>query len=173
MAACSVNAKGLAAATILASMRGIAAQLPWWMAARATASWLREQLLGPHLIPHPTWTLVIDRASALDSILQSQWWVATQPGIATTLQPAAIEARLDAAYRTYTGSVTSGDWKRDFSGKEIWSQVWPRLWPNNTRDGDEMNTVKAVASIQRMQGRVPQELADLRTALRQRVNLPP
>lgn len=170
MAGCSLNSKGRTEAYLLGEMQRIAGGMAWWMAARATIVWMRNQVLND-FVPHPTPGIVTDRATALDSIIGSSWWKATRPVLGPLLQQGSLETQIDQEHTRYSAALASGGWKSEFSGKEIWSQLWRQLWRQNPPRSGELDTVKAVASRQRESGRVPRELGDLRDTLRQRAKL--
>jgi hypothetical protein len=92
------------------------------------------------------------------------------------LATGAIQRMLQQAYTDTQPMLARGDWRREFSGKELLHHVrdWIyRVMPGQgtgvTRDSD---IAKAVAGWQVNNNAVPPEVTALRAALRGRVGLP-
>jgi hypothetical protein len=72
--------------------------------------------------------------------------------------------------------LKSGAWEQTFSGKEIFHPlrdwVYTKRPPNANSSDLDVNVAKAIAAWQVQNNTVPQELRELRAAIRQRAGLP-
>jgi hypothetical protein len=80
---------------------------------------------------------------------------------------AAVSARLVHHEASFRAMLTSGDWKREFSGKEILQELGPLVWKHkrSPNPAGRIEFVRAIAEAQRDQNRIPQEVTDLRMAI--------
>jgi hypothetical protein len=171
LAGSDANNNGRAEADIEARMLERAAELVWWMACRRTIKRLRN-LCWDDFVPVPKPTAVTDLRSALDHILNSQWY-GTFPGHAAQItQPALVEAWITEAGTGYAADLSNGNWKRTFAGKELLHTARgfiyqpPKPAPPSVYDVD---VAKSVAKWQMDNGRVPSELNELHVAMQSKI----
>jgi hypothetical protein len=119
-------------------------------------------------LSHPARGSITSQHDAETAILESKWWVDVLPSLHRTWGTAAIvSSRLVAHETAFRATLASGEWKKEWSGKEILREVASRVWTRK-RPPDpagRIEFVRAVARAQRQQNRIPAEVSDLRAAL--------
>ncbi len=168
MAECEVNTSPKNVPDIENELQALAGKLCWWMACRASIAELRGAV-AEDFIEHPSPSNVRTQQEALDTITTSRWWTHVLPNISAAT--AKLPATLLKHQATYGAMLTSGAWKTHFSGKELFADMLPRIWTKKRpRDPQgRLDFVKALARAQRDARTVPQEIIDLRLALRARL----
>jgi hypothetical protein len=174
LAGCSLNTGGQNAVAIEARLVQRASELTWWMACRAVLAELRQPVIDG-FPRHPGPPLVTNLATAEAHICNSPWHIALPAQVAAITTPGYVAHRLQHFQDLMQQSVTAGDWKRDFSGKELFRNIRDWVYRGGTagssaRDSD---LAKSVGTWQRDHGAVPTELTELRSAIRSRAGLPP
>jgi hypothetical protein len=174
LAGCSLNTGGQSAAAIEARLVQRASELTWWMACRAVLAELRQPVIDG-FPRHPGPPLVTNLATAEAHICSSQWYVDLPSQVAAITTQGHVANRLRHFQGLMQRSVAAGEWKRDFSGKELFRSVRDWVYRGGTaghsaRDSD---LAKAIGTWQREHAAIPAELAELRTAIRTRAGLPP
>jgi hypothetical protein len=170
------NTAESSALAIAADMQRLASGLSWWMACRSVvASLSRQANLG--FMRSPDRGRVADKTSALSWIISSSWTANVAPAVPSLVTPAAIEDRLTNEGQRFSAMTSTSQWKLEFSGKEILLDLVSLVWTNIPRKMKSVailsDFAKTVAHKQRKLGTIPQEVIDLRAALRRRVGLPP
>lgn len=170
MADCEVNTSPKDAATIEKEMQALAAQLDWWMACRATIVELRD-IVAKDFIEHPGRSKVRSKQEALDTITTSAWWTRAPKALTAAATSTHLEARLLSHQKTYAATLASSAWKTHVSGKEVLAEMLTRIWTRKRPAAPQgrLDFVKAIAQAQRNARTVPQEVVDLRLALRARL----
>lgn len=165
LAACAVNTGRRSAAEIGARLTTRAGEVSWWMACRKAIAGLRDDRQA-HFPAHPTRALVQSRESAERYLLGNEWVKTTAPGLAERVKPDRLRDELLAAHEHYAGHVAAGTWASVFSGKELLGEILGWVYTRNPggETGYE-DLAKAVALAQRVAGRAPPELLELRDAL--------
>jgi hypothetical protein len=170
------NTAESSARLIAADMLRLAAPQSWWMACRSVVASLSKRA-NKGFIRRPDRARVADKNSALAWIITSSWTADVAPSVPSLVSPEAIEDRLTAEERRFSAMLSTSQWKSEFSGKEILmdlvSTVWTTIPPRMRKTAMLDDFAKAVAHKQRKLGTVPQEVQDLRSALRLRVGLSP
>jgi hypothetical protein len=170
------NTAESSARAIAEDMLRLAAPQSWWMACRSVVASLSKRAnLG--FIRRPDRARVADKTSALAWIITSSWTADVAPSVPGLVSPEAIEERITSEERRFSAMTSTSQWKSEFSGKEILldlvSMVWTTIPPRMRRTAILNDFAKAVAHKQRRLGTIPQEIHDLRSALRLRVGLAP
>lgn len=171
---CALNTGGRSAAAIEARLRQRAGRLTWWMACRAVLAELRRSVFDD-FPSHPGPQVVTDLAAAEAYICTSQWYVSLPPEVATLATPGYVSSRLQYYHGLMLQAVQGDDWKRDFSGKELFRDIrdWVYRGGSGAGSARDSDLAKAVGMWQNANSSVPQEVAALRTAMRTRAGLPP
>jgi hypothetical protein len=106
------------------------------------------------------------------AITGSPWWARVLP----TLQPswgnaAAITAKLTQHEASYRAMLTTGVWRQEFSGKELLRDLTTRIWTRKRPQDPQcpLTFVQEIARAQLALNRVPQEIRELRTAIRRSI----
>jgi hypothetical protein len=166
--------RGLTVEQIESHMLDKASRLCWWAACRESIAELKRRFREPFL-PNPKQTIV-DELGARKHICDSPWFQKL-PTEAARSTETHIHQLLADEFHQAEQRLNSGDWCKDFSGKEIYHDVagWicdetklpfrkPRLEFFN-------DIAKEIADWQVANGRVPPDLSDLLEALRGRLGI--
>lgn len=172
MAACDVNTSGKTAAQITEELEKLAEVLPWWMSCRRAITEIHDAVAG-QFIGHPKRGGVKTQTEAEAAIFASPWWTAVLPAIGTSVDQASVEASLLRHHASYTAMLGSEEWRTHFSGKEVLRDVVTRIWTKRQSARLHIDFIQSIARAQRSSGRVPDEIRELRAALRAHGNLPP
>jgi hypothetical protein len=169
MAGCELNTTAKNAVDLENEMIALAGQLDWWMSCRHTIVSLRDAVTAD-FITHPSRADVRSRGEALAAITTQSWWTRVLPGIPGATAYARVEAELVQRQIEYSGMIASGEWRTRFSGKEIFREMRTHVWTKKQRPDPEgrLDFIKAIARTQRDYHTVPQEIVELRVALRAR-----
>ena len=145
----------------------------WWMACRNVLSgyWSRlvDRFPKHSKVPHVT-----DRAQAENYLLtQNGWWAALPASTAHIQDNAVVTQDLLQAHNLHDTQVNNGTWVNEFSGKEVFRSLRGYLFNRAYASDEVMDTdlAKSVGEWQAANNRVPQELLDLRAALKSRRGL--
>ncbi|WP_437629800.1 hypothetical protein [Sorangium sp. So ce854] len=171
IAACQVNTARHDARKIEQELTMLATPLTWWMSCRRTITEIRDAVVGDFL-EHPGRDRVRTQGDAEAAITGSPWWARVLP----TLQPdwgnaATITRKLQDHEASYRAMLSTGAWRREFSGKEILRELTTRIWTRKRPKDPEcrLTFVQEIARAQRELNRVPQEIRELRTSIRRRI----
>lgn len=168
----SVNRHRRLTQQIEAHIKDAAKESHWWMAVRATLAEVRVIVTDgfpkdPKLKnPSP----LHDQAHAeaeLAALVDSEWGKKLKKW-APTLDLALLRPILLKHHATLDAALQSGEWRRSWSGKELLNRL-----KNHLGHTDDDDLAKALAQRHRRSGSTPQELLDLRLALRRRAGLDP
>lgn len=173
MHACDLNTTTKSARDFDHEMKAIAGKLDWWMACRRTIVSFRNSI-GTDFIEHPTRSSVLTQAHALGAITTSSWWTTTRPTLQNQLDEARAQSELQRHHQNCSYELHNGDaWKRSFSGKEVLVEMRSHVWTKKHQKDPEgrINFYQAIATAQRKSKTIPQEVTDLRLAVRARVGL--
>lgn len=171
LAGSEANTNGRTQPAIEMRMRERATELVWWMACRHTIKRLRN-LCWDNFIPVPKPTGVTDLRSAVEHIVNSNWYGGFPGNTAQIVQPTQIEAWVAEAESGYAADLANGNWLRSFAGKELlrvargYIYQQPRPAPSSAQD---LDVAKSVASWQVENGRVPSELNELLAAIQDKI----
>lgn len=170
------NTAESSAGVIAEHMHRLAEPLSWWMACRSVVSSLSKRT-NQGFIRCPDRARVADKNSALAWIITSSWTADVAPSVPSLVSHEAIEERLTSEEKRFAAMLGTSKWKAEFPGKEILldlvSLVWTTIPPRMRKIAILNDFAKAVAQKQRRLGTIPQEIHDLRAALRARVGLSP
>lgn len=149
-----------------------ARSLCWWSACRETIAELKRRFRRD-FIADPKQTIV-DEAGAWNHICGSRWFKKLPDEAARSTGPAVRRILADERQKAER-RLESGDWRRDFSGKEIFKDVagWicdeTKLPSRKPRMEFFNDVAEEIADWQVANGKTPQDLADLLRALRNRL----
>ena len=177
LADCRLNNLNKTADEIEAMMLAEARRSSWWAASRDVVAEMRRRFREGFL-GDPSRD-VSSEAQARDHICQSTWFQELRREIDRTTE-ADIHRLLDVAYHRAEQALADGSWRTEFAGKEILRDVGSRICDRNKIPGyrptasqfDE-DLAKEVGAWQRDNQKVPEDLIELLTALRQRIARPP
>lgn len=145
----------------------------WWMACRQVLSDFHERLVG-HFPAHPKADHINSVQDAENYIRTARNWWNDFPGHSTHIRnPSTLTNHLQTAYNDNRGDLNSGDWKINFSGKEIFRLIRGFLFNQNYASAEEMDTdlAKSVADWQINNHSVPSEIIELKNSIRTRLNV--
>lgn len=150
-----------------------AAKQPWWLACRSCLAEL-QRLHGAGFPAAPKIPVITDFQNALDHIINSNWFSGLQAQTGKILDTSQLEARIRAAESQYRAEITSGDWMRTFSGKEIFNHLLSRIHavPNSPSAEPDVDLAKSVGAWQCANSAIPREIDILRLVLKTRVGIP-
>lgn len=172
MADCAVNTSGKTAVQIEAELVALATDLPWWMSCRKAITEIRYAVTD-QFTSHPARGAVKSQGEAEHAIFDSHWWTKVLPNIGTSTTQPLVQASLQQHHAAYSAMLATGQWRTDFSGKEVLREVVSRIWTKGRSSHCHLDFIKAVGRAQRASARIPVEIKDLRDALRAHVGLPP
>jgi hypothetical protein len=179
--ACTWNNCSRSESEIESKMKLLAESQVFWLALRKVLSDL--QLVFQKDFPnHSNTNDVNSLLKAELKICDSDWF--KQLGSTTTewAEPSRIRSALTVAENHYRVSLDNGSWKTDFSGKEILLQIQSFIFQPKKLQTEQVDQpisklsfnsdiAKLIARWQRENNRIPNDLVDLRAALRSRVGL--
>ena len=175
LAESDVNTAGKTQADIEAIMRDRASELVWWMTCRDVIARLRQCILDDFM-KQPKWTDIADLAGAEEYILQSKWHANISSRVDRIASEMEVRAMLEDAHAQYDSQLASDKWLRSFSGKEILRHVRSRVYNPPVRPASQSDldadVAKSVAKCQMESEGMPQDLADLLTALKRKARVP-
>lgn len=145
---------------------------PWWLACRKCLSEF-QTLHGDGFPSAPTMPKMVDFQSAYDHIADSSWFSGLQSKTNEILNAQNLTTRLISSEAEYRGDVTSGNWIRTFSGKEIFNHIRSRIHsiPNSPTAEPNVDLAKSVGKWQLAQSAIPPEVDQLRRVLKARVGI--
>jgi Protein of unknown function (DUF4435) len=169
--ACGLNNRNRNIAEIGNELRRSAEEQQSWLACRRVLSGIRETVLEG-FPEHPIRQEVRTIDDAIGFIVNSEWFVGLSDRVGRRTTPEAIREGLDRAMTDLSNSLATGDWLSVFSGKEIFRQIRTFVYqpPQNPASPDN-DFAKAIGQWQYDNRRIPDELHELRLALRGRVGL--
>ncbi|MFO0877583.1 MAG: hypothetical protein U0840_09425 [Gemmataceae bacterium] len=170
---CGLNNRGRSVADVDTELSRLAALQPIWLACRRVLTEIRRAVLDNYPA-HPTTVAMPTVAAAEQHIVGSPWFAQLPATAHQWTQPGAVLAALQAAETGYNADLASGNWRVEFSGKEIFRRVRDYVYqpPQNPGTPDS-DFAKAIGEWQQANNQVPADLAQLRSALRARVGLSP
>jgi len=173
LAGCSLNTARRSAGDITARLQKHASHLAWWMAGRSVIAEVKKAF-HQDFPEHPKCPPVVDQATA-EAYLAAIPWFEQMRDFAPSLSAVNLNERLAVHHATVAGWINSGEWSKEFPGKELFRHIrgWvytkpPQVASAALRDAD---LGKAVGEWQAANHRVPQELAELLTALKTRTGV--
>ncbi len=169
---CGLNNRGRTAGQVTAEMSRLANLQPCWLACRHVLNQLRQAVLDnfpSHLTPAGLPTI----AAAAAHITASPWYVNLPPSAAHWTGAGIVNAALTAAENVIRGYLAGNAWLEEYSGKEIFRPLRDYVYTHLAGSTPDNDFAKAIGTWQRLTNVVPQDIVDLRSALRQQVRLPP
>lgn len=174
MAGCSANRQfhQRSEANIAQRAKTIASGMVWYMACRKVLMNNRFDIDDDYP-GRPQATDLNTLQDALSYITSKTWYQSVAQKAQHLSAPTQIQADLVSAYQQYNTDLQSGDWERSYSGKEVYQQIrgWMTNYPNTTKADKDINFAKSIAEYQRTHQRIPQEVLDLKAALKTRVGI--
>lgn len=173
MAGCSLNTAGRTHAEILQRISRRADELKWWMACRRVIKQLYAEFCQGFL-EHPKCPHVTDHATAEKCIVEQTWYKQIKSKVDAISTLNEIGRRLQDAYDEAVVQLKNDLWKTTFSGKELFHHVRDYVYvnhPNPNASSAELDAdlARSIARWQFAEKRVPEEVTELREALRRRV----
>jgi len=172
---CLLNTGSRSPNAIAQRLQVRAGELVWWMCCRQVIAGLRDEFVADFPC-HPKCPQVTDAQSAEQYILSRPWYQQLLGKANVAARPNEIQNRIAASHAQVAGHLQSGQWRTEFSGKELfhhirdWINPQPAQHANPTERDEDM--AKAIAQWQVQNGQVPPEVLDLRLGLRQKAGLP-
>jgi len=168
LAGCTINQKFQRSVDqVKQRAESCAGSMIWWMACRQVIAGYHERLFAD-FPDHPSMGNVNTQADAERYIQEQSWFQSFSAHSQHILDPGSLAADLGSAHADQEDFHQSGKWIEEFSGKEIFRHL--RGYLVNEDDGEaDVNLAKSVADWQVQNNSVPQELLELRDALRRRV----
>jgi hypothetical protein len=176
LAACRLNNVKKADAEIRDLMKKKAESLCWWAACRSAIAEMRRRFREGFLNDPPC--AEITEQQARDHICASDWFNALRQKVDQTTE-ADVHMLLAQAHSEAAQAIDTGDWIREFAGKEILRDVGSRICDQTKFPAYRLRTAqfhedlaKEVGAWQRENNLVPRDLTDLLSALQQRIARP-
>jgi len=173
LAACRFNNRGLTADEIEERIRSAAAGFCWWAACRDVLAELKRRFRDG-FVPDPPRTLS-DATAAKAHICKSPWFQKLAAESEKT-DEAGIELLLKERHVEASNRLASGEWRIDFAGKEIFRDIGSRIFDrmkspgyNPTPAAFDIDLAQEVADQQLKLKSIPQDLTDLHSALKARL----
>ena len=144
-----------------------------WMACRKVLSDFHHRLVD-HFPTHPKVTQINSLPDAENYIQTARdWWNDFPVHSEYIQQPDTLTNNLRTAYDDNQGELSSGNWKINFSGKEIFRSVRGFLFNKSYASAEVMDTdmAKSVADWQVENNSVPNELIELKKSIKRRVEI--
>lgn len=173
LAGCRLNNLQRTAAEIDGMMEARAHDLCWWAACRDVVAEIRQRFRDGFLIDPPCKAMTEQEAHA--HICQTEWFRGLQQKVDLTA-PESVRQSLADAHSRANQALASGEWKKEFAGKEILRDIGSRICDQRKIPGYagkpsqfHEDLAKEVGAWQRENNTVPQDLTDLLGALLQRI----
>ncbi len=154
-----------------------ASYLAWWMTCKrvlAEINSIRNQAFPADKLAHPDQVNPIGTVGDAVALLeQCVWATNTLPTLTSELTNAALRVRVEAAHAAVLGWLAGNDWRREFSGKELFNWVYGQIssGAGGTRPASIESLAAEVGAIQAASGRVPPSLTSLEASIRRRAGL--
>ena len=173
LAGCELNTGHRTPAEITQRCEQRAIELVWWMACRRVIKQLHAECCQGFL-EHPKCPQVTDLMTAQNWIVSQNWFnqISTRADLIST--PGEIGGRLTVAHAATDAELHDGRWRSTFSGKELFHHVRDYVYthrPNASPTDLDTDVARSVARWQVVNNRVPDEVKELRTALRARLGI--
>ena len=118
-----------------------------------------------------TWGITT-KPEAEKVIFESAWWSNVLPNIGSSVTVHWVREKLEAHHEAYSAMLANDQWLRRFSGKEVLRDIVTRVWTKKHSPRLHADFIKSVGRAQRSSNRVPEEIKELRSVLRNRSGLP-
>ena len=171
---------GEAAATIEAATTARAASIKWWMACK-TARYEMFGALAAYFPAEPP-AAGMDQQAALDHLVTSDYWREHRQALAS-YTPQYLAQRVAEIGADYDAHLVSGEWRRSFSGKEIFRHIRSEIpglvahaKGGTPAENDENLAVLIARELWKPafnNSSTAQLFKEMRAALRARAGLPP
>lgn len=147
-------------------------KMTWWMACRSVLSKYRDDLIGTYP-NHSSIENIQSQTDADNHFTQSDWYNSLGPNTSYILNSSSLSNDLLQAYATHNNQLANGDWIREFSGKELFRHIRGYIYneKRSTREEMDIDLAKSVAEYQRDNKTVPNELLELKDAIKNRVRI--
>ncbi len=145
----------------------------WWMACRQVLSDFHKRLVG-HFPTHPKVNQIKNLQDAESHIRTARNWWNDFPGHSAYIQNRnTLANNLQTAYNDNHGDLSNGNWKVNFSGKEVFRHLRGLLFNQRYASDEVMDAdlAKSVADWQLDNNSIPNELIELRDSIKTRLNV--
>ncbi len=145
---------------------------PWWLACRKRLRTMQE-LHGKNFPTAPGVDAIASYQQAFDHVAQSAWCQDLQNRTTQILDQNTLQQELNQAHTEYNQDLQSDQWRRTFSGKEIFRHLLSRIYDvthSKSREAD-VDLAISVGDWQRENGKIPQELIDLKQVMKARARI--
>ena len=169
---CDENHWGRSQAEIEGKARTYANTMICWMSCRTVIAKYRNDVCDG-FPAHPKIADIPDTAAA-ETFIQTQPWYRTIGTKVTTLVAVgALHVEITTAHAACVTAFSSGNWKNEFSGKELFRHLRGFMLNRGGAAPEELDVdlAKSVGEWQYNNSRVPQDMLDLRIALRTRAEV--
>ncbi|ATB28620.1 hypothetical protein [Melittangium boletus] len=173
LAECAYNTGRRSEAEITAKLDEIVRGMTWWMACCAVLAHVRDKRNEDFPSFPANVTNVVDLASASACILRSDWFTKHVANLPAFAQTSWLTTELQNQESRLAQAAANGQWKVDFSGKQIFHRVSEFVYTKGTGKRKNIDLLQAVVQKQVDNGRIAVELRNLRSSLRTRVGLSP
>ena len=162
-------------------LKKLAGELSWWMACREVIAGFRTQFREKFLT-HPKCPPVDKNTLewAVEAITTQDWYLELASRTREATKAGSVQARLEMA-QTRLETHLNGDsttWRTEFSGKELFRYIRGKISTpppqshHMSKSQLDLDFARSVAEWQVENNQIPQEVTNLRDALRRRVGLP-
>jgi len=171
LAGCDLNNQGRSAPDIMARLRTHGGGVLWRFACRSVLTDLHADVSKDF----PSHSMVHTQQEAVDHILNSAWYKHMSATVPAWNQ-SEITRRLTAGFANAQTLLHNGQYLVEFSGKEMLRDLHTWLYKPPSGSGAtaaerDQDLARSLAKFQTANNQVPQEVVDMRLALRQRVGI--
>lgn len=173
LAACNLNNLKLSESQIEDRLVATAERLTWWAACRDVIAELKHRFRNGFIADPPQ--TIADEEAAAKHICASAWFSKLPRESSRSAEP-DVRQLLAEAYTNASACVSSGRWRVEFAGKEVYRDIGSRICDQNrlhgyrpTPNDFDIDLAKDIAAKQAATLRVPADLTDLILALRSRI----
>jgi len=140
---------------------------PWWLACRKRLRWMQSHH-GDGFPKAPKIPHITGYQEAFEYITQCVWFGDLQNRTTAILDQADLQQELHAGHTQYTNDLNNGDWVQTFSGKEVFRQLRSHIYgvPKTVSPEPDVDLAKSVGQWQYDNNAVPQDIVDLKNALK-------
>ena len=144
----------------------------WWLACRRHLDSLHVRHTDGFPETPPI-VSVTDLPTARNVIAQSPWFQNVEANANATATVTNLDADLGSSHTSYTAQLAADTWVETFSGKEVFTAIRGYIYNFGHKHGVEpdVDLAQSVGKWQAWNNAVPQEVTDLRNALKNRVGV--
>lgn len=145
---------------------------PWWLACRKRLRTM-QKLHGDDYPTAPSVDGITSFQHAFDYVAQSDWCQDLQNRTTQILDQNILQQELNQAHTEYDQHLQADQWRRTYSGKEVFRHLLSRIYdvPRSESREADVDLAISVGDWQRKNGQIPQDLIDLKQVMKTRAGI--